>query len=49
VATVAIAPPGSVPGAGERLCLTTLSDGHLPAAAYPAPEATPWTHGDPRP
>lgn len=41
------APPGSVPEVGERLCLTTLSDGFLPAGAFPAPEETPWTHGGP--
>jgi hypothetical protein len=41
------AAPGSVPEVGERLCLTTLSDGFLPAGAFPAPEETPWTHGGP--
>jgi hypothetical protein len=41
------APPGSVPEVGERLCRTTLSDGYLPAGAFPAPEETPWTHGGP--
>ncbi|TDB75855.1 hypothetical protein [Micromonospora sp. KC723] len=41
------APPGTVPEVGERLCLTTLSDGFLPAGAFPAPEETPWTHGGP--
>jgi hypothetical protein len=41
------APPGSVPEVGERLCFTTLSDGFLPAGAFPAPEETPWTHGGP--
>ncbi|MFF3854109.1 hypothetical protein [Micromonospora sp. NPDC002575] len=41
------APPGTVPEVGERLCLTTLSDGFLPAGSFPAPEETPWTHGGP--
>jgi hypothetical protein len=41
------APPGTVPEVGERLCLTTLSDGYLPGGAFPAPEETPWTHGGP--
>ncbi|WFE33925.1 hypothetical protein [Micromonospora sp. WMMD975] len=41
------APPGSVPEVGERICLTSLSDGFLPGGAFPAPEETPWTHGGP--
>ncbi|MFI6161471.1 hypothetical protein [Micromonospora haikouensis] len=41
------APPGTVPEVGERLCLTTLSDGFLPAGSFPTPEETPWTHGGP--
>ncbi|EEP73723.1 hypothetical protein MCAG_04050 [Micromonospora sp. ATCC 39149] len=41
------APPGTVPEVGERICLTTLADGFLPAGAFPAPEETPWTHGGP--
>ncbi|MFJ6195377.1 hypothetical protein [Micromonospora sp. NPDC092111] len=41
------APPGTVPEAGERLCLTTLSDAFLPVGAFPAAEETPWTHGGP--
>ncbi|MGC5020280.1 hypothetical protein [Micromonospora sp. DT47] len=43
------APPGSLPEVGERLCYTTLSDGFMPAGAFPAPEETPWTHGGPPP
>ncbi|MEV0155958.1 hypothetical protein AB0H57_19750 [Micromonospora sp. NPDC050686] len=41
------APPGSVPEVGERLCWTTLSDAYLPAATFPDPDQTPWTHGGP--
>ncbi|MFI7550401.1 hypothetical protein ACIBQ2_11680 [Micromonospora sediminimaris] len=41
------ASPGSVPEVGERLCYTTLSDAYVPAAAFPAVEETPWTHGGP--
>ncbi|MER7166170.1 hypothetical protein ABT336_08885 [Micromonospora sp. NPDC000207] len=41
------AAPGTVPEVGERLCYTTLTDTFLPAAAFPAPEETPWTHGGP--
>ncbi|GAB3063542.1 hypothetical protein [Micromonospora schwarzwaldensis] len=41
------APAGSVPEVGERICLTSLSDGYLPGGAFPTPEETPWTHGGP--
>ncbi|MEV0002279.1 hypothetical protein AB0H28_08335 [Micromonospora sp. NPDC050980] len=41
------APVGSVPEVGERICLTSLSDGFLPGGVFPAPEETPWTHGGP--
>ncbi|MGC4887195.1 hypothetical protein [Micromonospora sp. DT227] len=41
------APAGSVPEVGERICLTSLSDGYLPGGVFPAPEETPWTHGGP--
>ncbi|RKN49589.1 hypothetical protein [Micromonospora endolithica] len=41
------APPGTVPEVGERVCLTTLSDGYLPVATFPAVDETPWTHGGP--
>ena len=41
------APAGSVPEVGERICLTSLSDGYLPAGVFPTPEETPWTHGGP--
>jgi hypothetical protein len=41
------AEPGTVPGVGERLILTTLSEAFRPAAAFPDPADTPWTHGGP--
>ncbi|MEU7573673.1 hypothetical protein [Micromonospora sp. NPDC049240] len=41
------APAGSVPEVGERICLTSLSDGYLPGGVFPTPEETPWTHGGP--
>jgi hypothetical protein len=41
------APPGSVPGVGERLCYTTLVDGYTPPGWFPSREETPWTHGGP--
>ncbi|SIN35696.1 hypothetical protein [Micromonospora cremea] len=40
-------PPGSVPGVGEQLCYTTLTDTFFPAGAFPSREETPWTHGGP--
>ncbi|GGK00971.1 hypothetical protein GCM10010123_33700 [Pilimelia anulata] len=39
--------PGSVPGVGERLAYTTLTDAFAPPPAFPPPEETPWTHGGP--
>ena len=42
-----VAEPGSVPAVGERLLLTTLSEAYRPAAAFPDPADTPWTHGGP--
>jgi hypothetical protein len=44
-----VAEPGSVPGVGERLLLTTLSEAYRPGAAFPDPADTPWTHGGPPP
>ncbi|GLY01228.1 MULTISPECIES: hypothetical protein [Actinoplanes] len=42
-----VAEPGSVPAAGERLMLTTLSEAYRPGGAFPDPTETPWTHGGP--
>ena len=41
------AEPGTVPAVGERLILTTLSEAFRPAASFPDPADTPWTHGGP--
>ncbi|GAA0532205.1 hypothetical protein GCM10010172_11200 [Paractinoplanes ferrugineus] len=42
-----VAEPGTVPAVGEKLLLTTLSEGYRPGAALPDPAETPWTHGGP--
>ena len=42
-----VAPPGSVPEPGERVCYSTLTADYLPIAEFPPPEQTPWTHGGP--
>jgi hypothetical protein len=42
-----VAEPGSVPAVGEAILLTTLSEAYRPAAAFPDPAETPWTHGGP--
>ncbi|MCA2215369.1 hypothetical protein [Jidongwangia harbinensis] len=42
-----VAEPGSVPGVGEDLLLTTLSEAYRPGATFPDPADTPWTHGGP--
>ncbi|MEU8237653.1 hypothetical protein AB0C07_05365 [Actinoplanes missouriensis] len=42
-----VAEPGSVPEVGERLVLTTLSEGFRPGGSFPDPADTPWTHGGP--
>lgn len=42
-----VAAPGSVPGVGERLSYTTLTDSYQVHGAFPEREATPWTHGGP--
>lgn len=42
-----VAEPGSVPGVGEELLLTTLSEAFRPGGAFPDPAETPWTHGGP--
>jgi hypothetical protein len=42
-----VAEPGSVPQVGETLLLTTLTETYRPAAAFPDPADTPWTHGGP--
>ncbi|MDL4770630.1 hypothetical protein [Actinomadura xylanilytica] len=39
--------PGSVPGVGDRVCFTSLTDGSYGAARFPEREDTPWTHGGP--
>jgi hypothetical protein len=39
--------PGSVPALGEQVCYATFRDGYRPAAVFPEPEQTPWTHGGP--
>jgi hypothetical protein len=44
-----VAPPGSVPALGERLCYTTLTDSYQVSGAFPERENTPWTHGGPPP
>jgi hypothetical protein len=41
--------PGSVPGVGERVCYTTLTDSYQPGGSFPPREQTPWTHGGPPP
>ncbi|MBT2214186.1 hypothetical protein [Actinomadura sp. NEAU-AAG7] len=41
------AEPGTVPGVGERVCFTSLSEGSWGAARFPDREDTPWTHGGP--
>jgi hypothetical protein len=42
-----VAEPGSVPGVGERVVLTTLSETFRAPVAFPDPAETPWTHGGP--
>jgi hypothetical protein len=42
-----VAETGSVPGVGERVLLTTLSEAFRPGAAFPDSSETPWTHGGP--
>ncbi|HEU4348750.1 MAG TPA: hypothetical protein VFR35_13305 [Actinoplanes sp.] len=42
-----VAEPGSVPAAGERILLTTLSETFRPGGSFPDPADTPWTHGGP--
>lgn len=39
--------PGSVPGVGDGVCFTSLTDGSFGAARFPDREDTPWTHGGP--
>ncbi|GAA4237751.1 hypothetical protein GCM10022254_50840 [Actinomadura meridiana] len=39
--------PGAVPGVGDRVCFTALTDGSFGAAKFPDREDTPWTHGGP--
>lgn len=39
--------PGSVPGLGDRVCFSIVTDQGFPEGAYPDPESTPWTHGGP--
>jgi hypothetical protein len=41
--------PGSVPGLGDLVCYTTLSDSYQPPGSFPPREETPWTHGGPPP
>jgi hypothetical protein len=42
-----VAEPGSVPGVGDRVLYTTLSEAYRPGGAFPEPDRTPWTHGGP--
>jgi hypothetical protein len=42
-----VAEPGTVPGVGERVLLTTLSEAFRPGGSFPDPADTPWTHGGP--
>jgi hypothetical protein len=42
-----VAPPGTVPGAGEAVCYAAFSDSYHPSANVPPAEQTPWTHGGP--
>ncbi len=40
-----IAPEGSVPVVGQRVCYSTLSAAYQPQGSFPARQDTPWTHG----
>jgi hypothetical protein len=42
-----VAPPGSMPEAGDEVTYTTLRDEFQRAPEFPAREDTPWTHGGP--
>ncbi len=41
--------PGTMPGVGEQVAYSSITDGYQPAATFPAREDTPWTHGGPPP
>jgi hypothetical protein len=44
-----VAPPGSVPAAGEFVTYTSLADEFQREPNFPGREDTPWTHGGPPP
>jgi len=42
-----VAPAGTMPAVGDRVCYSALTDRHQPRGTFPAREDTPWTHGGP--
>jgi hypothetical protein len=42
-----IPPAGTMPGVGDRVCFSTLTDDYQAHGAFPSRENTPWTHGGP--